>query len=438
MAGGTWTIQNKLRPGAYINFEAIPSWDGALSGRGVATMPLTMDWGVEQTVFAVTGSELLNGKATAKLGHGMADSESLIFRQCLQNCPKLLVYRLNSGGEAATATLGNLTATAACSGTRGNDLSVCVAADGDAFTVYTYLDGEEQDAQTVSTIAGLTANDWLTFSGSGALTAVAATALSGGSNGTVAADAYSDYFEAVKTESWQVMGIPADNATLAPLVLAYIRQLREQMGKKVQAVVYNYAAGYEGVISCKQGYSTATEIISATDFVAWVTGVTAGAAIDHSNTYKPVEGATAIVSPLDDEELEEALADGFFLLSRRTDGKIIVEQDINTLTDGSVNAALKKNRVVRTLDEIANTIAALFESNYIGRVDNNDVGRALFKEDILKYCENLTALGAITAFEGSADVSVSQGEDSDSVVIELAIRPVDAMEKLYMTVEVDV
>ena len=42
MAGGTYVTYNKNRPGAYINFKAIPKPLSNVGSRGVATMPMTM------------------------------------------------------------------------------------------------------------------------------------------------------------------------------------------------------------------------------------------------------------------------------------------------------------------------------------------------------------------------------------------------------------
>ena len=53
LGGGIFTAQNKELPGAYINFVSAASASAALSDRGVATMPLELDWGVEGEVFEV-------------------------------------------------------------------------------------------------------------------------------------------------------------------------------------------------------------------------------------------------------------------------------------------------------------------------------------------------------------------------------------------------
>ena len=50
--GGTFTTQNKILPGAYINFVALGSVP-KVGARGVAALPLELDWGPENRVFAL-------------------------------------------------------------------------------------------------------------------------------------------------------------------------------------------------------------------------------------------------------------------------------------------------------------------------------------------------------------------------------------------------
>ena len=57
LGGGTFTAQNKVLPGAYINFVSAASANTNLSDRGVATMPLELDWGAEGKVFEVTNED---------------------------------------------------------------------------------------------------------------------------------------------------------------------------------------------------------------------------------------------------------------------------------------------------------------------------------------------------------------------------------------------
>ena len=48
----------------------------------------------------------------------------------------------------------------------------------------------------------------------------------------------------------------------------------------------------------------------------------------------------------------------------------------------------------------------------------------------------LQNISAIQNFDSGQDIQVYAGEAIDAVVVDLAIQPVDSMEKLYMTVMV--
>ena len=48
----------------------------------------------------------------------------------------------------------------------------------------------------------------------------------------------------------------------------------------------------------------------------------------------------------------------------------------------------------------------------------------------------LQGIGAIQNFDSTTDITVYAGNAIDAVVVDLAVQPVDSMEKLYMTVNV--
>ena len=78
-----------------------------------------------------------------------------------------------------------------------------------------------------------------------------------------------------------------------------------------------------------------------------------------------------------------------------------------------------------------------WEDTYMGKVDNTDTGRGLFQSDLIVYGNELQRLGGIQEFKGGDDISISQGNNLDSVVVNWFVKPVDSMEKLYMTVKVN-
>jgi hypothetical protein len=441
MAGGTFKSQNKIRPGAYINFKGVAKPLSSLGTRGVVTMPVAMSWGAEVTELLST--DLIDGKSLPKIGYTAFEEQSQIFREALKHAYKAIIYRLDTGGTKASATLTPLTATAKYAGIVGNEITVSVVANGDKFDVITLFRGIERDRQTVTAIAELVPNDYVVFSGTGNVVANAGVTLTGGENGTVSVATYTTYLNVIKAYKWNTMGIPQDVPAVNPNIITFITNMRENLGKKVQAVLYDADADYEGIITVNQGYKTVTETVSPTTFVAYIAGLTAGSDVDTSNTYHAINGAVSIVYPEDvtpygDEEIEEALKAGKMVLSTRQDGVIVIEQDINTLHTFTPDKgyAFSKNRVIRTLDEINNSIALLFERSYIGKVDNNDDGRNIFKADVIAYLNMLQDISAIQNFDSTTDIQVYAGEAIDAVVVDLAIQPVDSMEKLYMTVTV--
>lgn len=92
-----------------------------------------------------------------------------------------------------------------------------------------------------------------------------------------------------------------------------------------------------------------------------------------------------------------------------------------------------KNRLIRTLDGINNDITEIFESNYVGKINNNADGRSLLRATLIEYFNELQRMNAIQNFTAE-DVTVNPGNDSDAVVIDCFVQPVDSVEKIYITV----
>ena len=126
------------------------------------------------------------------------------------------------------------------------------------------------------------------------------------------------------------------------------------------------------------------------------------------------------------------------MLSMRQDRSIVIEKDINTLHTFTTekNYIFSKNRIIRCLDDIATQVTMLFENGFIGKVNNDESGRTLFKGTVIGYLNDLQAQGAIQNFNSATDITVESGNDIESVVCGLAVQPIDSMEKLYLTVVV--
>lgn len=442
MAGGTWQSQSKVRPGAYLNFVSIPRPMMTVGDRGIGIIPMSLSWGDTDGLIEVLSTDMLTGASLASVGFTAFDVESKMLNLMLQNCYKALVFRTNANGTKAAGDLGDLTVTARYPGTLGNKIQVSIVAlDETRFQVRTYLDARLMDTQIVTEIAELVANDFVTFSGTGDLEEHAGEPLAGGTNGTEPAATVwmPDFLDMASIARWQTMAVPYEDATISKNILTFINDQRNNQGRYVQAVVPNYAADHEGIINVTNNADPIDGIaISLTETTAWVAGSTAGASITTSLTGRVVIGATGIRGELTDDKIKQALVNGEFVFSRNQDGDIKVERDINSFTSFTPdkNYAFSKNRILRTLDEIGTTVKATWERSYMGKVNNDENGRAAFRGDVIAYLSELQRIGAIQEFAGADHVEVIQGDKLDAVLANLRVKPVDSMEFLYMTVNI--
>ena len=437
MAGGTFTTQNKVRPGAYINFKSAGKPLGTLSDRGTATMPLVLSWGPVKQVLEVTSETNIQ----RLFGYSLLDQQMILIKEAAKRASKIIVYRVN-GGNKATKVVAPLTVTAKYAGSRGNDLMVKIVADVDnptSFTVTTLLGGIAVDEQTASTIGDLEPNDFIVFSGTGNLTASAGMILLGGTDTVAARQDYLDYFEAVEVYTWNTMALPIEDATIKGAAVSFIKRLRDQEGKKVQAVLADYPiADHEGIISVKNGVLLADGLVlDKVKATAWVAGATSGAEVNASNTYTTYDDSVDVDIRYTNTQIIEALKKGEFVFVEQ-DGKAVVEQDINTFIsfEPEKNKSFRKNRVIRVLDAIGNDMALIYSKYYIGKVDNHTDGRNLFKAECINYMDTLQKISAIQNFDSATDIEVLAGDESEAVIVNAYVQPVDSMEKLYMTVTV--
>lgn len=435
---------NKTRPGAYFNFKSVPRPLMQVGDRGIASIPIELNWGATGELIELFSDELLNGDSLAKVGFTAFDSESKLVNLMLQYCYKVLLYRTNTAGAKATKTVGELTATAKYSGTFGNNIIISIVENGELFDVNTFVNEALKDSQTVATVDELENNDFVDFSGTGALTANAGIALTGGTNGTAVAKAtyYPLYLALLETANFQTFGCPDltdEDATLKANVLTFVKNQRNNEERFIQGVVANYpAADYEGIISVKNGFVVNGENVTKEEAAAVVAAMTAGANVNESNTNKIITGATDLIGKYTNSQIIDALKGGEFLFTPNSRGEIKVEQDINSLHTFTTekNYAFSKNRVERVLDEIGTTVKDTWEQSFMGKLNNDADGRDIFKSNLISYFEELQRIGAIQEFAGADDIEIMQGADLDVVIVNTWIKPVDSMEKLYFTVNV--
>lgn len=380
------------------------------------------------------------------VGHGKRDV--LLLREVLKRAQRVLIFRVNAGGQKAELDLNPqpIVAEARCTGSRGNDIAVQLTEDPDlsgSYIMSTYVDSILRNEQVgLKNAEELLDNDWVCFSGSGALTAAAGGELLGGTNGTASVSDYEKFLQELESWDFNAFGLPKNDAALKERFVEAAHRYVEEQGRLVQCILPDIRAGFEAVSSIKNGVVlTDGTVIDKAEAVAWFTGAAASAGAAKSLTYTAYDEAVEPDIRMDDRQIKEALLTGqiVFVAQKNAAGTpiAVVEQDVDTLIRFTEERPQpwSKNRVVRSLYYLVNSLTRVWHLYYVGKVDNNAAGRNLFKADLVTMMRSLEEEGAFENFDAETDIIVERGEASDAVVATLAVQPVDAMEKMYMTVE---
>ena len=212
--------------------------------------------------------------------------------------------------------------------------------------------------------------------------------------------------------------------------------MRDELGAKFQLIAWQAAADYEGVIGV---WNTAThgsiQSIPSHSLVYWITGAQAGVAVNKSLTNAKYDGELTVDVAYTQAQLEAAILAGKFML-HNVNGTVRVLEDINSLVTLSdeKGEVFQSNQTMRVCDQIANDVAVLFNTRYIGVVPNDASGRATLWGDVVKLIQQLESIRAVEDFNTDT-VAVAIGETKRSVVLTInGLNVVNAMSQLYMSV----
>ena len=228
------------------------------------------------------------------------------------------------------------------------------------------------------------------------------------------------------------------NAAVQAALLAFVQRMAEENGQYSQLVASGlpdpdsmFAINVQSGVTLSDG-----TVLTPEQTTWWAGGAEAGARYNESLTYARYPGAVSVSPVLSSSGYAAALKAGQLVLSA-DGGRVKVEQDINSLVTYTQDfgKAFRKNRVLRLCSTIANDIRRQFSDNFIGVVNNSSDGRSRFQAVIVGYLLDIQANGGIQEFSAS-DVEVLPGGEIDAVVVNLALKAVDAVEKIYLTVVV--
>ena len=455
--GGTWLAQNKILPGAYINFSSVSKASATLSDRGIAAAPFELDWGAPGVLRLIEQGEFQK-ESFELFGHGYTDDEMLPLREIFLHATKVYCYRLDaSGAVKASCDFAD----AKYVGTRGNDIRIVVETDVDVssgYIVKTMVGSKVIDEQKATAFSDLKDNDWVDFkagcvlgtkpseSGDDSTVYVPAGTypLTGGTNGTVNGEAHQNFLDAIESCSFNTLCCPvADDDTVKSLYVAFTKRVRDKLGSKFQLVGYDLSnPDYMGVINLKNSCNhPKIANVNKASLVYWLTGAEAACNINRSLTNTAYDGELEIVIKGVSEtqaQLEDAMKSGK-LAFHNSNGKIVILEDINSLVtlEENLGDIFQMNQTVRVCDQIANDIAVLFVTRYLGIVQNDATGRASLWNDIVYYLKELLRLRAIENLD-TDKVTVELGRNKKTVLVNINnLSVVNAMSQLYMAVVIE-
>ncbi|MEN1969023.1 phage tail sheath family protein [Lentibacillus sp. N15] len=441
MKGGTFTPgQEKVRPGIYFNFTERANDRVTVGERGRAAIPLILSWGEPKKIIEIKRES----DASDKLGLDLAEPSLLLLREVRKRANEVLVYRVNEGEKAKADLTEGVKVEAKYGGSKGNDIKIRVAnnvIDDEAMDVTTFFGAREIETQTVKNADELKGNECVAFSGSGVLEEKASVSLSGGSDKEPITGAYTDFLSALETESFDVVALPVDEEELKVTFTSFIKRLREDQGIKVQGVVADYDANYEGVVNVTNGVVLENDkTLSPAETTAWVAGAIAGASLKQSLTFMEYEGAVDVEPRYDHDETVKRLKKGEFLFTfDGRDKTVTVEKDQNSLES---DAKFSLNKVIRIIDAFHNDVFRSFKDIIKNRkrtgedIPVSPDGVSIVQTAVALYLNLLQDDGVVMDFDPKEDIEIEITAAGDGFIVNVGIQPVGSAEKFYFAVEV--
>jgi hypothetical protein len=266
------------------------------------------------------------------------------------------------------------------------------------------------------------------------------------------------YLETVKWDYLAVVGLATEDVAG---IATWIKNLRDNLNKKVKAVLPGNAADHEGIIN----FTTETIKVGSTSYTNTlycprIAGLLAGTPLDISATFQVLSEVTDVSPRLTKTQLDAAIDAGKFEIYN--DGeKVKVARAVNSLvtTTQDKGEEFMKIKIVDILDLIYSDIKSTAEDSYIGKFANSYDNKLLLITAINGY---LASLISDKLLDGEADNSVSidieaqkiylqsigidvskmsdqqikEANTADKVFLASSIKPLDAIEDITLGITV--
>lgn len=484
--------EQKIRPGVYqrhVNVDAIVASDAQ---DGICAIPVQAAWGPLNKVVANNNAlQLVNTYGAGTYGTGYTvPAAAAMFEGGAQT---VYTYRLGTGGTNAAKTLtytkpsgedvpeglvsGSLTITAKYPGTMPISIAVqnkigyttmkqfLVYANNSLVETFDFEanDASDADAITVTTtegdnlIAAAAVSQYVTVavptSGTSPtivpITEVAAGALAGGANPTVANTDYSNAFQAFEPYYYNCIALDVnDDSTLTlSLLLQNYLDNAYKYGKLGIAVVgeattvafatrLQHAAAFNDakVVYLGGGFMVGTTSYDGALGICYTAGIIAATPSNQGITHSVITPATDLCESLTYSQYEDAILAGMLMVSMSPDGSIWYDSGITTLVNpdnATQDDGWKKIRRVKVRFELIDRLDRALAPK-VGKISADSDGIS----DIIQSGQRV--LDVMANNEGKLQAGATFVEDgnmpytTDSAWFIIQADDVDSLEKIYL------
>lgn len=270
---------------------------------------------------------------------------------------------------------------------------------------------------------------------------------------------YSDALRKIRDLKWNYLTVPSLQDGEATDVAAWVKEQRDEKKKTFKAVLPSIAADHEGIINCTTGRVVIKEgeTLTAFDNGQWcarIAGMLAGLSLARSSTFYSFPEIVEASVP---EDPDKAIGKGELVLIYDEEAYKI-GRGVNSLTTFTAEHGeeFRKIKIMEGIDLYMDDIRGTFKNKYVGKVINDYDNKQAFIAAIMVYHKTLQGNVLDRSFDNIARISLEQqrlylqGKAVDTskmsdiqilkantgskVFLESHVKFVDAMEDLYMVV----
>lgn len=449
--------EQKERSGVYKRYENVGASETAGAQSGVALALVTGTWGPLNKVTEVEST----GAIAAAIGDG--NGASVVNELLAAGVQTVLVCRVGTGGAAGSITLKDASKadavklTAKYPGSRALAVSVKPSLYDDEVREIDIYDGTTlletfdiaiDKAEADGAVAALASSKYVVatkVAAAEALATVNQVALTGGTDPTVDAKAYSAAANSCENQDFTMLVTDSDDTAVHATLQAFVDRMY-QAGKYPMAVfgAHSTTDFDTRIKTCKSFNDAKIHYLlnawtdaSGTNYegilgAARIGGMICAGASNVSLTNASITGAVDLSENLTNAQVIKALKAGAIVITKNKNGNIVIEKGINTLTNpsGNEDAGWKKIRRVKERFELFDRIDRTVEP-LRAKIDNDDDGRTTVIAAILRVIDAM--IGEHKFAEGATvEVDPDNPPEGDSAWFKIAADDLDSMERIYL------